>query len=786
MRAIVRSWHLVAVLAATTLAGFVASSPAVVSAQVIRSATAATDPRGGPAVTDPFARPQLPAGQSYVCPAPTRPGLMTCMSIIQTAPSPAGTAGAAALRGYGPSDLRKAYGLTAAAARNGRGTTVAIVDALSDPKAAADLARYRRMFHIPPCTVASGCLRIVNEHGGSHLPSADIGWATEESLDLDMVSAICPRCHILLVEASFPDVSDLGTAVDTAVRMGARYVSNSWGGPELVGLHSFDHFFNHPGAAIGFAAGDFGYGAGYPADLPYVTSIGGTSLKRASGRRGFAESVWGSATGSEGTASGCSAIEPKPSWQRIDATQPTGCLNRTMNDVAAVADPNTGVAIIDTYGRRGRIVVGGTSASTPIVTSVYALAGRPTRSTYPAEYPYLHSAHLFPVTTGANGQCEQDRQYLCTGERGYDGPTGLGTPDGIGAFTDHGRHRVTLVDPGTVDAAPSRSISLHITGLDLRKVSALRYSATGLPPGLSIHVVPHSTDATITGTLPGTPGTFHVTVTAHDGPADGTTRFMIVSIPSLTTAAATPGQVSAVGTQAGVRCLDDSGGGTGTIVRIQSCDSSGSQQWVYSSDGRPDDAGTLTIGGLCLEQSSRLRKGVLAACDGSARQRWQYLSNDELRNLATGRCLRGRGPGSAVTSRICGIATIWQLPPVQIASAAGQLCLTTSGILRTVATVADCANSSAQKWTWTVFHDLVSNSGLCLTAEGTLTGSAVEVTTCHIGIHGVPQLWLPFQGGQLVNVAARRCLADPGAGGPGTALVLQDCYGEQGEVWGLN
>jgi hypothetical protein len=290
----------------------------------------------------------------------------------------------------------------------------------------------------------------------------------------------------------------------------------------------------------------------------------------------------------------------------------------------------------------------------------------------------------------------------------------------------------------------------------------------------------------ITGTLPNTPATFHVTVTAKDGVAVGTTRFMIVSVPSLTTTAATPGQVSAVGARAGVRCLDDSGGGTGTIVRIQTCDSSGSQQWVYSSDGRPDDAGALTIGGLCLTQSSRLRNGVLAACDGSARQRWQILFNDELRNLATGRCLRGRGPGSALTSRLCGLATLWQLPPVQFASGAGQLCLTTSEILRTAATAADCTNSSAQQWTWTVFHNIVSASGLCLTAEGTLTGSAVVVTTCHIGIHGVPQLWLPFQGGQLINVAARRCLADPGAGGPGTALVLQDCYGEQDEAWGLN
>ena len=202
-----------------------------------------------PGLLSPFARPVLPGGQRYACPAPTRPGQMTCLTIVQAALSAAGRMpGRAAFRGYGPADLQRAYRLRAAAARGGRGRTVAIVDAFSDPKAAADLARYRRLFHLPPCGIRSGCLRIVNEHGRSHpLPSADPGWATEESLDLDMVSATCPRCRILLVEADFDLASDLGTAVKTAAAMGARYISNSWGGPERARPGRLQPFLRPPG-----------------------------------------------------------------------------------------------------------------------------------------------------------------------------------------------------------------------------------------------------------------------------------------------------------------------------------------------------------------------------------------------------------------------------------------------------------------------------------------------------------------------------------------------------------
>jgi subtilase family serine protease len=359
-------------------------------------------------------------GQRPVCPPPTRAGQMQCMSIKDVRQA-----------GYTPASLRSAYGLSRASLRRGGGETVAIVDAYSDPNAASDLARYRSHYGLPPCGTSNRCLRIVNEHGHpGPFPRPMRNWAFEESIDLDMISAICPRCHILLVEAHSNTTTDLGIAEDTAVAMGARFVSNSWNTPEFDGERAFDHYFNHPGVAITFAAGDSGYGTSYPTDIRYVTAVGGTTLRRADNRRGWSESVW------PGTGSGCSAFEAKAPWQTQEDI-PNGCVNRTGNDVAADANVATGVSIYDSYQSGGTwLLAGGTSVATPIIAAVFALAGRPTPGTYPARYPYLHVSHLYDVTMGSNGTCEPDRRYLCHAEPGYDGPTGLGTPAGIAAFSN--------------------------------------------------------------------------------------------------------------------------------------------------------------------------------------------------------------------------------------------------------------------------------------------------------------------------------------------------------------
>jgi subtilase family serine protease len=256
--------------------------------------------------------------------------------------------------------------------------------------------------------------------------SGTTGWATEESLDVDMVSAICPTCHIFLVEAKNSDLVNLGTGVDSAVKvLHADFVSNSYGGSQSTSDGTYDtKYYEHLGDAITASAGDDGYGVSYPAASQYVTSVGGTSLtKSASSKRGWTETVW------SGTGSGCAnKVEPKPKWQTH-----TGCNQRIDNDVAADANPSTGVAIYDTYDQGGWLEVGGTSVSSPIIASVYALADSLKAGTVPASYAYAHPGDLNDVTVGSNGSCSP--AFLCHAEVGYDGPTGLGTPNGVGAFT---------------------------------------------------------------------------------------------------------------------------------------------------------------------------------------------------------------------------------------------------------------------------------------------------------------------------------------------------------------
>ncbi|GAB2803017.1 hypothetical protein GCM10027176_04660 [Actinoallomurus bryophytorum] len=354
------------------------------------------------------------------CPDPPRAGQVTCLALVRTDVVPQhGVQPLGKPAGLGALDLRSAYNLPAS---EGRGQTIAIINVYDDPKAESDLAVYRAQYGLPPCTTANGCFKKVNATGGTTLPPPDTGWAEEESLDLDMASAACPNCHILLVEAEQPAISSLGTGVDTAVRMGAKYISNSYGGPEESSAKAADFtHFDHPGVAITAASGDGGYGVLFPATSPRVTAVGGTSLIRGAGTRGWSETAW------SGAGSGCSVHAAKPAWQK-DA----GCPRRTVSDVSAVADPRTGVAVYDTYGFGGWQVVGGTSASAPIIAGAYALAGSLPAGGYAAALPYARPQALNDVVKGSTGSCSPD--YLCTAGPGYDGPTGLGTPNGVDAF----------------------------------------------------------------------------------------------------------------------------------------------------------------------------------------------------------------------------------------------------------------------------------------------------------------------------------------------------------------
>jgi subtilase family serine protease len=374
---------------------------------------------------------RLPAhGQQSVCAAAVF-GLAYCDAHVVTADGKASPLATVSYQfGYTPQNLAGAYKWAdpTGSTWNPNGQTVAIVDAYDNPNAASDLAVYRSQFGLPPCS--TGCFAKVNQRGGTAPPAGDTGWGQEIDLDIEMVSAVCPNCKILLVEADSNSFADLGAAVNQAYALGATAISNSYGGGEFFGETSYAGPYNHPGVAITASSGDGGYGVEVPAAYNTVVAVGGTSLSSSATSRGWSESAW------SGAGSGCSQLVAKGSWQ-TDA----GCSRRMVADVSAVADPNTGVAVYDSYGSAGGAnwyVFGGTSVAAPIIASVYGLAGNAGTTDYPARFAYASPGSLFDVTSGSNGNCTRRKntstRYFCTAGPGYDGPTGLGTPNGPGGF----------------------------------------------------------------------------------------------------------------------------------------------------------------------------------------------------------------------------------------------------------------------------------------------------------------------------------------------------------------
>jgi hypothetical protein len=312
-----------------------------------------------------------------------------------------------------PAYLQQAYDLGWLSQTAGGGDTVAVVDAYDDPDAASDLAVYRSTFGLPACTTAGGCFRKLNETGGTSYPSQNTGWDTEISLDLDAVSALCPNCHIVLVEASSDYDSDLLQAQAEAAALGAKQISDSFGGPSAAAPYGT---FTFNGVQTVAAAGDSGYlGVNqnqYPAALAGVTSAGATSLDPSQTARGFTESAWSD------TGSGCDNSQSKPSYQ-----SDSGCAGRTWNDISADGDPATGMDVYDTYdgGWEG---VGGTSESSPLIAAYYALVG----TTGAPAWDYHHASAMFDPASGSNGSCSPAE--ICNAGPGYDAPTGIGSISG--------------------------------------------------------------------------------------------------------------------------------------------------------------------------------------------------------------------------------------------------------------------------------------------------------------------------------------------------------------------
>jgi subtilase family serine protease len=355
-----------------------------------------------------------------VCAASPQAGHATCFAkvlvngkgAIPNATAPLGTA-------LSPSQVRSAYNLNGT---SGGGRTVAIVDAYGYTNLERDLTTYRNYYGLPACTTANGCLRIIDQNGGTSLPRVDVGWSQEQALDVDAVSATCPDCKIVVVQAKSASFADLGTAVNTAAKQpGVVAISNSYGGSDAPDT-TYGKYYNHPGQAVTASTGDNGYqGGSYPASSSYVTAVGGTTLQM-NGNTRVSETVW------NGAGSGCSTYNTAIAGS---AAFNTGCAKRAMADVSAAADPNTGG--LSVYAPTSRTAsswsqYGGTSESAPIIASVYALAG----GGYSNTTPYAHPGNLNDITSGSNGSCTPSQ--WCTARAGWDGPTGLGTPNGTGAF----------------------------------------------------------------------------------------------------------------------------------------------------------------------------------------------------------------------------------------------------------------------------------------------------------------------------------------------------------------
>ena len=355
-------------------------------------------------------------GEQRVCAAPAA-GFAACHAHVATLTGrdgkvrPDATTGPT---GYSPAQLRKAYGLTGNAS-----TTVAVVDAYAHPNALSDLNTYRAQFGLAPL-VNGTTFRQFNQNGGTTMPSGNTGWGQEEMLDLEMVSAICPGCSIVYVAGTTASFADLGAAVNTAAGIpGVTVISNSYGAGEFNGETAYADAYNHPGIAITVSSGDSGYGVQVPAAFNTVTAVGGTTLTLNGDGTRASETVW------SGAGSGCSAYIARQTWE------PTAkCSRRTVADVAAVADPATGVSVYDTYGSTGGnwYVFGGTSVAAPIIGAVYALSG--STAGIPAKLSYDNRAALFDVKSGSNARGKCRSGYLCSATTGYDGPTGNGTPNG--------------------------------------------------------------------------------------------------------------------------------------------------------------------------------------------------------------------------------------------------------------------------------------------------------------------------------------------------------------------
>lgn len=425
------SWQPASVVGAGAIRYAVYDAPADAKVSLKVTATDAAGASISETIRNAYAITAATAAYRHAC-AAADSAHATCYVLYSTrTPVTDGLSAAlAAPAGWGAKAIEAAYKLPVT---RGKGQTIAIVDAYDTPKLATYLDEYRARYGLPACTTANGCFRKVNEKGKSSPLAPDgtlSGWDLETVLDADMVSAACPLCHIVVVEGNSASSDDLATAENTAARFGT-VISNSYGARENGYMQTFAPAYDHPHHVVVVAAGDYGFtAASFPANLSTVTAVGGTALSSSRNVRGYTESVWNDPDVGAGS-SGCSVYVAKPRWQHDNH-----CPGRTVADVSALAQD---VAIYDTdWAAGGWLTVDGTSAAAPLIAGVYGLAGN--ASTIPLGYAYSHESAFFDVTSGNNdwfdgaGGASCGHDYLCVAKKGYDAPTGTGTPDGIGGF----------------------------------------------------------------------------------------------------------------------------------------------------------------------------------------------------------------------------------------------------------------------------------------------------------------------------------------------------------------
>jgi hypothetical protein len=640
-----------------------------------------------------------PAGITAPCAATTSSAVSCAVLTGKPAKSAAKTtagkpavsaASTTTITGFTPTELQAAYeaqgSFTGSAA--GSGETVAVVTAYDDPDAASDLATYRSEYGLEACTVADGCFEKVSETGSTtDLPASASGWSSAASESMDMISAICPNCHILLVEANSPDISDLGTAVNEAVTLGAKFVDTTWYESEAsIGSAETTYdseYFDHPGVAITAPAGDGGYGVNYPAASPYVIAVGGTSLTTDSSSipSGYTQTAW------TGSGSGCSAYEPKPAWQTDTST----CAGRTLNDLAAVADPNTPVAYYDTPTEGGWAADGGggTAVAAAIVAALYALAGAPAAGTWPAEYPYEHPGgsyttpgNAYPyidgldnITAETGGVTETcSPSYLCNAGPGYNGPTGLGAPfttlsltstGGENGVIYGGEEGICIDDTGGVTTAGNPVQIYQCNGHAtqdwiVEPDGTIRYAAdtsdcmyitlAATQVGAGIELAGCNTSDGGMQWIPLSNGTYYNPRSAKclydsDGTTNGTqleinncnaaSRTEVWNVP-YTVPSATGEITSDLGS---TECVDDFHSGTtsGNTIDLYGCNQTSAQSWTT------EPGGTLEVLGGCMslddDGNTSGTKVVYSGCSGDPAQRWIERSDGSLYNWFSNACL---------------------------------------------------------------------------------------------------------------------------------------------------